>query len=269
MALRLRVGAEQAETARRQRRPRTPDLLTVELPATLDLGRSGSKRGEVAARLGLWTRPGPRSLPRWPSSAACACVAVRCRGRTTWAPASRCRWRWPGPARRPGSTPLRRRSTAAGWRRGRRTPSGQAITRGRRRKAPCPNGDAARSPRRCRTTRGKGSRFAARKSRTSARNSWVASSNVRSINSSLQQRLDHLAARIARQHVEELHRSRDLEVRQVFARVGDHGFFVQRRAGRRHDERLADLAEPLVGNPDDRGFGDAVSRASTCSISAG
>ena len=65
-------------------------------------------------------------------------------------------------------------------------------------------------------------------------------------------RFDHLAAGIAGQRVEEPHRPRRLEVRQMLTGVGDHGLLVQRRAGLDHDECLADLAEPLVGHADHR-----------------
>src|SRR3954454_4928974 len=97
------------------------------------------------------------------------------------------------------------------------------------------------------------SALAARKSRTSAWKASVSSSNCRSNSGQLSQLwFDHLAARIARQLVDEPHRPRRLEVRHMLSGVSDHGLFVEGGTGPGHDEGTADLAEALVGNPDHR-----------------
>ena len=44
----------------------------------------------------------------------------------------------------------------------------------------------------------------------------------------------------------------------MLTRVGDYRLLVELRAGLEDHERLADLAEPLVGHPDHRRLGDAV-----------
>ena len=152
VALRLRIGPEQSECPLAERRSRTPDLLAVELPAAVGPGRGRAQRREVAARLGL--RPGlrPDLLAAGHLRQHAVAAAPWCRARTASVRASRCRWRWPGRVRLRGSTPPRRRSTAAAWRRGRRTSSARRSPRGPRRTAPCPSGGAARNPRRCRRT---------------------------------------------------------------------------------------------------------------------
>src|SRR5450631_2620631 len=100
------------------------------------------------------------------------------------------------------------------------------------------------------------SRLAERNSRTSARKASVSSSKFRSNSGQLSQLwFDHLAAGIAGQRVDEPHRSRCLEVRQMLTGVADHRLLVESRAGSRDDERPADFAQSLVGNSDHRGVG--------------
>src|SRR4029079_1137699 len=69
---------------------------------------------------------------------------------------------------------------------------------------------------------------------------------------------DHFASWVARQGVEESHRSRDLEIRQMLTRIRDHGRLVEFGARQLDDECLADLAQPLVWHSNDRGFGHPV-----------
>ena len=62
MALGFWVGAEQPECPLAERRPRTPDLLAVEQPAAVGLGRRRAQRRQVAARLRLRPRLRPDLL---------------------------------------------------------------------------------------------------------------------------------------------------------------------------------------------------------------
>src|SRR5205823_6278865 len=68
--------------------------------------------------------------------------------------------------------------------------------------------------------------------------------------------LEHLAARVERQRVDDVDGARHFEVRHVFARPGNHLGGVRLLARPRNDERGAHLAEALVGNTDNRNLRD-------------
>ena len=188
-------------------RPRAPDLLPVEQPAAVGPASPSTAVMPGRCRTRAPTTPAPRSPRRWPFSAAPGPAAPRCRARTASAPASRCRWRWPARVRRPGSTPPRTPPSASSV--ASRPPyfSGQVITER-------PASKSTLSQRRCCSKPsavsydvvGNDFLLAARKSRTSARNSSVALVEFQ-IHYAISRSsgLDHLAARVARQRCRQNH----------------------------------------------------------------
>src|SRR3569832_1561683 len=67
--------------------------------------------------------------------------------------------------------------------------------------------------------------------------------------------LEHLAGRVARQPVDELHASRHLVVGDAWSAEGDDVRRLQRGPRRSDDEREPALAEALVRQTDDGRFG--------------